>query len=198
MPILNILWNNLDKPKRKYLIGVLLILFVLPTFTNIYNFKDTYWWLAPSKHYQTLVPNYWVGDNYIILYYFIGCYLKDYKLNISKLKNIILLLLSLIAFGVFNFYRFHNTVFVAESFTCYYSFEIFIISLFLANLLLNNMKISIKNKTINKLIEKISFLTFVAYLLSVIFEEILYPLIVNKTMYVKDWCHIVFQLYLEL
>lgn len=70
IPFLNILWKNLKTKKyRQYLIVVLVLLFVIPTITNIYNFNDTNWWIHPSisKSYQQIIPNYWLGRG--ILYY---------------------------------------------------------------------------------------------------------------------------------
>lgn len=189
IPFLNILWKNLKTKKNKQqLIIVLLILFVLPTITNIFNFYDSNWWINPSlsTNYQILIPNYWLGNGYPILYYYIGCYLKEYKINISKIKNIIIMLMFLIIFGIFNFYRNYNSTFDWGMYTEYYSFEVCIISILLSNLILNNINIKIKNKTINVIIKKVSYLTFGAYLLSRIFDVMLYPLIINKTIYIKE------------
>lgn len=189
IPFLNIIWNNLkNKKSKQYLIIILIILFVLPTLTNIYNFSTPNWWSQPSlsKSYQLIIPNYWLGNGYPILYYFIGCYLKDFKLNINKAKNIIYIILFMVLFGIFNFYRNYNSLFDWGIYTDYYSFEVFIISALVANLVLNNLRIKIKKEKSVKLIAKISYLTFGAYLLSRIFDVWFYPYLIKNTLYIKD------------
>ena len=188
IPFLNILWNNLKtKENKRMLLIVLIILIVLPTLLNIWNFDSLEWWVHPgsSNTYQTLIPNFWLGIGYPILYYFIGCYLKDYKLNISLKKNIALLFMLLILFGLFNYYRNYGYIFNWGIYADYHSFETVIITILLANLTLNKISISIKNIKIQKVISKISYLTFGAYLASAIFDSWYYPYL-NNFEYVKN------------
>ncbi len=181
IPFLNILWNNLKGKKYKlYLLLILFLIGILPNTINIFNVSDLNWWLNPasSRTYNQLVPNFWQETTYIILYYFIGCYLKDYKIKLSKRKNIILLLLSIILFGVYNYYRNYNALFGWETYVGYSSLEVLIITFLIVNLVLN-LKINIKSSKISNIISKISYLTFGTYLLSAIFDKWLYP-ILNK------------------
>ncbi len=183
IPFLNILWKNLKtKRQKQYLIFIISILVVLPTLINIYNFDDIKWWLNPASRttYQQLIPNYWQsGGGYVILYYYIGSYLKEYKLNISFLKNILFLILALIIFGLFNYYRCYNDVFKFAVWNSYPSFEVVIITLLISNLILNFKKITLPQIP-SRIIAKISYLTFGAYLLSRIFDIWLYPIIIDK------------------
>lgn len=190
IPFLNILWKNLkDKKQKQYLIIVLLILIVSPTIFNIYNWQDFSWWLNPSRNraYQQIVPNFWQGGGYPILYYYIGSYLKEYKLNITWIKNIVLLIIGLIIFGTFNFYRNYNNTFEWGIYVDYYSFEAVIITILITNLILNFKKLKLSER-LNKIIAHISYLTFGGYLLSKIFDMIFYPYLTNNTTTVLERC----------
>lgn len=183
IPFLNILWNNLkEKRQKQYLLLVLFIIGILPNAVNIFNFKDPSWWLNPasSRSYHQLIPNYWSGITFVILYYFIGCYLKDYKLKLSRKKNIILLILSIILFGLFNYYRNYNALFGWETYVGNASLEVLIVTVLVVNLILN-LKIDIKSPKVTKIISKVSYLTFGAYLVSAIFDRWLYPILNEHT-----------------
>ena len=183
IPFLNILWNNLkDKKQKQYLLIILFVIGILPNAVNIFNLQDPSWWLHPasSRAYHQLIPDYWVGTTYVILYYFIGCYLKEYKLNISRKKNIIFLLISIILFGLFNYYRNYNALFGWESYVGNESLEVLIVTVLIVNLILN-IKLNVKNEKITKIIAKISYLTFGAYLLSAIFDRWFYPILNSHT-----------------
>jgi len=184
IPFLNILWNNLkNKEYKKYLIITLFAIMIFPTFINIYNFTEPNWFLNPvsSRTYQVLIPDFWTGVGYPILYYFVGCYLKEYPIKLSFIKNLLIILCLMILFGSFNYYRNYNALYDYGIYSGYYSFEAFFISLFLSNLILN-LKINIKNERLIKFISKVSYLTFGAYLLSAIFDNLFYKLLlVNKT-----------------
>lgn len=188
IPFLNILWKNLKSKKQKqYLIIILCILIVLPTFINIHN-PSLSWLLNPSaqRSYTKFIPDYFMGQFWPVLYYFIGRYLHEYQLKISKQKNIILLIIFIVLFGIFNFYRNYNTTFIWEIYEEYYSFESLIVAILLANLILHNWKINIKNKSFTKIIEKISGLTLGAYLLSYIFDLTYYSILNKHFLLLKD------------
>lgn len=183
LPFLNVLWNNLKNKKQKqYLLLVLIVIAVLPNTLNIFNFYDLNWWLEPtSSHvYQKLVPDYWGGISYIILYYFLGCYFRDYRLKLSFKKNVVALLVALVIFGLFNFYRSYNALFELGSYSDYGSLEVLVVTILFVNLILN-FKFKISNKKAIYFISKISYLTFGAYLVSVIFDRWFYPILKENT-----------------
>lgn len=189
IPFFNILWNNLkDVNQKRTLIFVLSFLIVLPTLINIHNFTDLTWFLHPSldRTYNLIIPGYFMGQSWVVLYYFIGKHLKEYPLKLSKMKNILFLIISLILFGLFNFYRNYNSYFAWESYVDYYSFESLIVTLLFANLILHHFKGNIRNRNFIKFVSKVSYLTFGGYLLSIIFDKIYYPLVVEHTLYLKD------------
>ncbi len=189
IPFLNKLWQALPNQKSKQnLILVLIFLFVLPTAINIYNINDLNWWLHPAKsqNYAQLMPNYWMGNWYPILYYYLGRYLKEYKLKIKLKTNILLIPILMILFGCFNFYRNYGSYFDWAIYVGNASFEVLIMTILIANLILNYKDFNFKSIKLTKFINKISVLTFGAYLLSRIFDALIYPLINNNTMYIKE------------
>lgn len=85
IPFLNILYRGIETKKLKnILIFSILILTALTSVTNIFQF-NSYWILHPisSEDYTEIVPNYWLSI-YPITYYFIGCYIKEFKFKIRK------------------------------------------------------------------------------------------------------------------
>ena len=92
----------------------------------------------------------------------------------------------MIIFGLFNFYRNYGSYFDWGIYTGYSSFEVLIMTILVANLILNYKDFNFKSIKLTKFINKISVLTFGAYLLSRIFDALLYPLINNNTMYIKE------------
>lgn len=187
IPFLNVLWDNLkDKRQRQYLILVLIIIGVLPNGINIFNFDSVEWWLNPSSSdtYQMLVPDYWSRLTYIIMFYFIGCYFRDYKLKLSLKKNIVALFIAIVVSGLFNYYRSYNSLFGAGGYADYNSIELLIITILFVNLILN-LKVNMKSRYVS-LISKISYLTFGAYLVSAIFDRLFYPMFFDDTMTVLN------------
>ena len=163
IPFLNLIYNNLKTKKDKQiLILTFLILTCLPSILKI----------------QLLFSNWWM-DLYPITYYFIGCYLKEYKLNINKLKNTMLILILLIIYGIINYYLCRNSTFIKTNFNYSWGGVMpLTLSVLVFNLLLN-FKLN-KN---NKIITKISALTFGGYLVEWIFDRIAYDYLNSKVLY---------------
>lgn len=187
-PFLNVLWEGLANQKqKKNLLIVLFVITILPSFFNIYNFDNLSWFLKPSSNrvYYQLVPNYLV-NLYPILYFYVGKYLREFGLKISVKRNVVSILILLLLFGAFNYYRNYGELFEWASYVDYFSFECFAITILLSNLILKYFKFDIKNGVFRKLVIKLSYLTFGAYLLSYIFDSLYYPLLQNYAPYLKD------------
>lgn len=163
IPFLNIIYNNLKTKKDKQtLLIVFLILTCLPSI-----FIKT----------QLLFSNFFVVL-YPITYYFIGCYLKEYGLNISIKKNILLLIALLIIYAIANYYVSFDKTFVKASINHDWGAIMpLTLSVLIFNLLLN-----IKGKS-NKFISKISTLTFGGYLVEWIFDRITYDFLNKNVIY---------------
>lgn len=64
-----------------------------------------------SDEYNKLVPSFFTAM-YPITYYFVGRYLREYDWQISRKKNLALLVLAITAFGIYNYYRSYGGSFI--------------------------------------------------------------------------------------
>lgn len=167
------------------MIITLIILTVLPTLFNIYDWKTPGFFLNPtlSTTYQPLLPKWWINI-YPITYYFIGSYINEYNIKIDKNKNLILLILFILIFSIFNFYRNYNHSFDYGIYTSWNSFENVIISVLVFIFLLNLNLIKL-NLFLKKTIIKIAELSLGTYLLSYIADKLFYPILLENVESVK-------------
>jgi len=160
----------------------LLFLTSAPSILNIYNFNVAGWWMQPSlsQVYSKIVPSWWSGF-YPITYYFIGCYLSDIKIKISKLLNTLLFICAVIVFGTFNFYRSRGGIFLWGAWQDWGALPNVIMTSLLFMLLLN---INFENlsQTNKMFLAKISNLCLGGYLVSWIFDVTFYPILNNTVL----------------
>ena len=86
-PFFNILWKNLENKNQKA--GLILTLFAVALLPTIL-----------VKPYQ--LPNYWI-DFFPVFFYFLGNWLREFKLNISSIKMLLILCVLVFGFGIINF-----------------------------------------------------------------------------------------------
>ncbi len=178
IPFLNIIWHNLKTRKEKLiLLMTFILLTALPGVINSHNFVLNGWWLNPasSKEYNAIIPDWWAGI-YPITYYFIGCYLNEFKLKIPKLTNIVAFILAVVLIGSFNYYRSYGVVFVKGAYQNWGSLFNVIMTVLLFNLLLN-INFNQLSNGIKNFLGKISNLCFGAYLVSWIFDSAYYSIL---------------------
>lgn len=161
IPFLNLIYNGLkNKKEKELLIITFLCLTGLPSIFSNMSLKIN------------IFPDYWVGL-YPITYYFIGCYLKEYKLKFNKLILVCCTGLLLFFQTVFTFFYSYNDVLDWNNFMGGFGS---IITTGVATLIfLTLYDIDIKNITLSKIISKISICSFDMYLLSYIVDKIIYP-----------------------
>lgn len=179
IPFLNLIWKGLDvKKKKQALIATLLILTSLPSILNVWDMGNLSFWIKPSSStdYDLIFPDYWIGI-WPLTYYFLGSYIREFKPQISLKKGIILLLGIFVIFGSFNFYRNMGGVFEWAQYNDYYSIMTVINSvlIFIFCLQIKTEKIPY---VIKKIILKISELSFGIYLVSSVFDKIIYAKLV--------------------
>ena len=158
IPFINLIYNNLKSKKQKQLL--ILTMLILTSFQGILNIK------------YIIIPDWWI-NLYPLTYYFIGCYLKEYKININKYVNI-LLFFSLTALS-----SYINIIFSKGD---YFKNEIYnnrgsifnVLSAVLFFIFIINLNLDRIPKVISKIITKISNLSLGIYLLSVIPDNLLY------------------------
>ena len=174
IPFFNIIINSLKSKKEYQLILItLIILIALPSILNIFKFDSIDWWKKPSisKSYVKILPAWWTSG-YPVLYYFLGAYLKRYTVNINTKLNIFLLVIFTIIDGTFNFYRSFSVKYIWGSWNSYSSLFVMIETFLVFNLLL---KINLNNNSIrNNLLKTLSNACLGAYLISCMYDKIIY------------------------
>lgn len=174
IPFLNILYRNIsEKKQKKILVVSLLFLTALPGLVNIRLFEI-----------NKIIPSWWT-NLYPITYYFIGCYICEFNLKIKKRFNILLLIITTIIIGTFNFYMSYDKKFIWGNWCDWASILTVILACLLFVLLLN---IDMKSRTeyVKKVLEKLSNLCLGAYMLSAIFDEIFYSKLNMEVADVSD------------
>lgn len=174
-PFLNLAYNKLkNKRQKQVLVLTLVFLTIVPTIFNIFNFDTAVWWSDPktSDTFAKLVPSWWMGF-YPVTYYFTGCYLREYGIKLKTRSLFILFIAAIFLFGTFNYFRSYGTTFKSGIYVYWYGFEPFILSTFLFVLLsrIKTDKLSDKSKFV---LWKISDLALGIYLISFIFDSLIY------------------------
>ena len=175
IPFLNLAYNNLkDKKQKQILVLTMIGITILPTALNIFNFENAARWLDPksSDNFSALIPDWWIGF-YPITYYFKGCYLKEYGLKLKTRTLFFGLLLTILLFGSFNFYRSYDTTFKSGVYVYWYGFEPYVLSTILFALL-SRLKTEKYKPSVKFALWKLSDLALGIYLLSYVFDVIVY------------------------
>lgn len=175
IPFLNLAYHGLQTPeKKRVLIWTLALLAVAPSLLNSFDLKTPGWWANPasSDDYTRLVPDYWLSA-WPVFYYFLGAYLREYGVRMNRLVNGGLIVLSVLLFGAYNYYRVQpglpNTVFWNEE----YGFENVVVAslvfLFCLRLNANGWP-----RGVRLLFYAVSERSFGMYLTSYVFEHFFY------------------------
>lgn len=178
IPFLNLAYRGLKSRREKLaLVVTMIVLTILPTVLNIHNFTVDGWFRTPyiSTEYHPLVADWWTGL-YPITYYYLGAYLKEYPLKINKWLTVLLFALSVVVFGLFNYYRSWGGFYSWGAYQDWFGFTTFIEALLLFSLL-SVRDTSRFPKGLKKLLADISDLCLGAYLVSYIFDSYFYKIL---------------------
>ena len=126
----------------------------------------------------SLIADWWI-NLYPITYYFIGCYINEYKPKIGKLKNVFLLLITLIISTIVNILISNGTTFVRDVHNDWGS-TFNVLTSVLTFVLIINLNLDNVNKNISKFITKISELSLGMYLASAIVDNYIYFNVLDK------------------
>lgn len=190
-PFLNVGYDALQTQRGKQmLLAVLLILTALPSVVNIWRLDGFAWWINPSSNRVThrFMPEYW-ECLYPVSYYLLGRYLREYPIKISKGINLGLIGAVVLFGGAFNYYRSAGADFDWGA----WQEEEAVLNVALAGLLANlfvQMKCEKWSAGARKGVMWLSNLTLGAYLVSSIFDEILYDILnrhVTVMHYRLEW-----------
>lgn len=176
IPFLNILWNNMDQTKQKGLLITLLCISTLPSLINCWNF---FMIESGSRVYNSLIPAYW-EHLYFFTYYFLGAYLSGNSKGRNKLsRDIPLLVVLMIIFGGFSYYRSYGSVYEWVAYNSYQGIQVVIMTFLIFRILLT-LPVDKAPKTIKAVIYKISELSLGIYLASAISDAVIYPELTSR------------------
>lgn len=174
IPFLNLAWHGLKTPgQKKALIFTMISLTFLPKLLNSFDLRTAGWWASPSLSttYDPIVPGFFTAM-YPITYYFIGAYLREYGWKLNRVLNLFLLALAVVLFGWYNFYRSDGGSFVWGS-NSTWGGENLVTAVLLFTLLLN-LKMKRWPKPVHVVLREISGIALGIYLISWIFDRIVY------------------------
>lgn len=163
IPFLNLIFNNLKNMKEHlFLISTLVVMTGLP---GLFNYMP----LTIFESNIVYFPDWWLGI-YPLAYYFIGCYIKEYKPEVNKLFAGILLLLIILLQTILTYHFSHGGPFV--SVIGEYGSLLVMISTTLFFIIFYD--VDIKNKAISKAISTVGGLTLDIYLSSYLVDRFVY------------------------
>ncbi len=161
IPFLNLIYNGLKTKKQKQI-----LIFTFIFITSVPTISEAYVKLFPS----------WWGAVYPITYYFIGAYINEFGVKIKKRYNLVILLLCVVLFGTYNFFRSFGGKFEWGSYCTWNGFENLIDSV-LVFIFINNLNFEKLGKRAKKVLAKVSNLTLGIYLVSYIFDSMFYKIL---------------------
>lgn len=183
IPFLNIIYNNLESKKQKlFLIAVLVVLTVLPSVFNIFDFNSERIIFCPTEVSQCkkLIPEWWVGI-YPVTYYFLGAFISEYNdgIRLSSGKLFLIFVTSAFIFGCFNYWSSYGVNFIWGKWNDWFSFQNLFDSVifFLCLIRLNTERIPL---LLRKVFYTVSELSLGAYLLSWIFDNAIYRMLGDR------------------
>ncbi len=186
-PFLNLMYNGLKTQRKKQvLVFTFFAVSILPTILNIHVFSNLQWWANPtiSTEYEKLVPAWW-GMVYPVAYYLVGAYLREYGFKMKTRTLLIGYSVVLVLFSAYNFYRYFGTAYSYGTLTNWNCFEAYVLScgLFILLTRIPTGKMPVGCKWA---LWKLSDLALGIYLISYIFDYIIYYNFLNKNVTVFD------------
>lgn len=186
-PFLNLAYNKLaNKKQKQVLVLTFVALTIIPTVFNIFNFDTLEWWTNPvsSDTFQKLFPSWWMGF-YPVTYYFVGCYLREYGLKLKTGTLFVLLAVTTILFGTFNYFRSYGGTFKSGIYVYWYGFEPFVSSVLVFALLMR-IKTDKFSNPVKFCLWKVSDLALGIYLTSYVFDRLIYGYLCKQVPITTD------------
>lgn len=169
IPFINLMYNGLPSKKSKLILIVTFL--ALTTIPSMVNYSG-----------NKILPDFWVVL-YPITYYFIGAYLKEYPVKLKKWLNLLLLFGAVLVFGVVCYIHSHPGNFKWRNYNDWFGF-MNVVTATLAFIFLSQRDTSKFPNGLRKVLAYLSDITLGAYLVSYIFDNLVYTKLLN--LYVKD------------
>lgn len=179
-PFLNVMYHSLPSKRHKQaLLFTFVFITVLPRLTNIFHFFVKEWWLDPvlTGLYTKILPAWWI-DIWPLTFYFWGIYRREYPAARRPLYSFLLYLASVLVGGAFSIYRSYGVEFFDKGWAGYDSSFVFFNTILLFEWLAA-VKIP-RVPWLTAVLRRLSDLCLGAYLVSYIFDELFYPLLLER------------------
>lgn len=180
IPFLNRLYHGLVSQKEKQgLLLVLLILTAFPKITNCFLYTpDSGWQLAVEyESHQVILPSWWTLL-YPITYYYLGAYLKEYPLKITRRQNVLLILAAFFLTGTWNFLLSYGKEYLYGGWQDWGSPLLVLQSALFFQFLTQGSYRPLQGKAAG-FVAYLSDLCLGGYLVSWIFDELFYPVLLS-------------------
>lgn len=187
IPFLNLAYNGLKTQRSKQVLVLTFVaVAVLPSLFNTYVLNPLSWWGNPisSDDFFKLFPGWWVGI-YPLAYYFTGAYIREYGIKAKTRTLIITFVISLFLFGAYNFYRSQNGPFKTGTYINWGGIETYALTVMLF-VLLSRIKTDKLGIGAKWFLQKVSDLALGTYLLSYMFDRVIYYDFLNKNVTVMQ------------
>ena len=185
--ILNLITNFSASPYAWY-VAMYIGLFLMIPFLNI-----LYWNLETKRHKQLLVGTLVIlsfsrfgwTSLYPLAYYFIGAYISEYKINMPKIKNSLLIVASIFIFGSITVFNSYGKSYASGVFNDWGGLPNFVTATLIFILLLN-LNLGRLPSFFKGIIAKIAELSLATYLLSYMFDRYIYDILVTKVPIIEN------------
>lgn len=184
IPFLNLAYNGLkSKREKQVLVWTMIAITMLPKLLNNFDFRTPGWWGNPSAStkYDPLVPGFFTAM-YPITYYFIGAYLREFghnvkmdKLWLRRAVNLLLLFLAVAILGCYNFWRSDGGSFVWAANSTWGGENL--ITAYLEFSFLLSLRLDRLPRALQAIMTYISKISLGIYLISWIFDKLIYALL---------------------
>ena len=180
IPYLNVLYNGLqEKRQKQYLILTMLLLSGIPEVANSLRFSLPWEMIYNDPAgFLTVLPDWW-SSVYPITYYFIGAYLSEYPLKLSRGKTALLIGAVMLFAGTYNFVLNAGEAFLYAPWQDHQSLLIVIQSVLVFHFLLL-LDLRWIRPGGQKVLACLSDLCFCAYLVSYVFDQYVYRLFMEN------------------
>lgn len=206
IPFLNLAYNGLkSKREKQVLVWTMIAITMLPKLLNNFDFRTPGWWGNPSAStkYDPLVPGFFTAM-YPITYYFIGAYLREFghsraadsqlpgtgsgtvrpsdmvsvktdKLWLRRAVNLLLLFFAVAILGCYNFWRSDGGSFVWAANSTWGGENL--ITAYLEFSFLLSLRLDRLPRALQAVMTYISKISLGIYLISWIFDKLIYALL---------------------
>ena len=181
-PFLNILHQHMDQKWEQIWLAVLFVMIILPTFTNYFRAFSLTFWRHPEAalNLDKILPDYWTSVPSGLFYYAAGAYLRKYPLKIRLKRMMVLFMICLAAFTLYNYWRMDGKPFSVRPWSGFEGFEAAILSILLFEIMQRGLQGKIRGESVRGFLRSVSDWTLGAYMLSYCSDRVIYRLLFEK------------------